>query len=185
MVVTFYAPLTIVLFCLKENIWKIADFGITAIFTSKSARTTKYARGSENYLPPELLSEPAIVTKKVDIWGLGCIFYELATGKAAFRGYGSIREYALSRCDFVIPNLPYEKSDGIFIADTIHNFLTINPTERPDATTAYFSLRLPGLPSAYEREHEWMTDGDKKLICVAQRGKGSSGEVFEVRDSSF
>ena len=78
--------MTKVLYSPKDGRWKLADFGITAEFTSNSARSTKEARGSQNYLAPELLAENPIVTIKVDIWGLGCLLYEIATRTRAFGG---------------------------------------------------------------------------------------------------
>ena len=176
-----HSELMSVLYSLKANVWKIADFGITAEFTSKSARTTKYARGSENYLPPELLAEHAVVTKKTDIWGLGCILFELVTGKASFNGYGSIREYAFSERSFKIPDLPYNKYSCVFIADTIHTLLAVDPTERPDAMNVRHALKDPTLlPTEFQSDGEFITRVDKKLVPVRFLGAGYNGNVFEV-----
>ena len=55
------------LYCERDEQWKIADFGITTVFHTKSAQITAYRRGSENYRAPEILLEPAVVTKKAVI----------------------------------------------------------------------------------------------------------------------
>ena len=74
----------LVLYNRKENQWKLADFGISAMATSKMARSTKQGRGSLGYCAPELLTQPPTYSNKVDIWALGCILYELVTGDKLF-----------------------------------------------------------------------------------------------------
>src|SRR5436190_21758024 len=51
---------------------------------SKRAITTHYSRGTQGYRAPELLSDDPKFTKKVDIWALSCILYELVSGRKAF-----------------------------------------------------------------------------------------------------
>jgi len=170
-----------VLFNTKDASWKIADFGITEIFTSRSTRTTKYYRGTENYLAPEVL-EHGLVTRKSDIWGLGCILYELATSKAAFNGAESIRRYSISGGGLEIPPLPFERLRALFIADTIHEMLTLNPTGRPSAREVASKLtdNMHQIQSRYRREEDWISNGDDRLIPVKWLGSGSSGDVYEV-----
>jgi NIMA (never in mitosis gene a)-related kinase len=69
-------------------VWKLTDFGISGPALSKGV-TTKFSRGTPCYRAPELLDEQARFTEKVDIWALGCILYEVATGDKAFSGGGS------------------------------------------------------------------------------------------------
>lgn len=47
--------------------------------------TTALRRGSASYRAPEVLLH-SVYSKKVDIWALGCILYELASRKIAFKG---------------------------------------------------------------------------------------------------
>jgi len=43
--------------------------------------------GSLNYMPPEIINNSDIEAKpSIDIWGLGCILYELVTGEVLFKG---------------------------------------------------------------------------------------------------
>jgi serine/threonine protein kinase len=68
-------------------IWKVGDFGITTVGTSKNLIATNNQRGTLHYLAPEIiLCEPGVpsYTNKVDIWSLGAILYELCTGRKAF-----------------------------------------------------------------------------------------------------
>jgi serine/threonine protein kinase len=65
-------------------VWKIVDFGVTSEATSSRAIPTIHARGTGGYRAPEILNESPVFTNKVDIWALGCIFFELYTGEKAF-----------------------------------------------------------------------------------------------------
>ena len=69
------------------------DFGITSEATSSQGIPTLHARGTGGYRAPEILNENPVFTNKVDIWALGCIFFELSVGKQAFHDDWSVREY--------------------------------------------------------------------------------------------
>src|SRR5271170_7974926 len=93
----FNRLMLLVLYSLKENKWKLVDFGITSQATTDQANPTIYARGTGGYRAPELLSLPAAFTNKVDIWALGCIFYELLTdGEKSFQDDFSVQTYRMS-----------------------------------------------------------------------------------------
>ena len=80
----------------RKHRWKIADFGIATVGTSKRLIVTKYGRGTAYYSAPEILlaegSTPTY-TNKVDIWGLGSILYELWEGKRPFQTSFHVMQY--------------------------------------------------------------------------------------------
>jgi serine/threonine protein kinase len=75
------AYLMIVFLSLRHNKWQVADFGLTEPGTSKVARYTIDGRGSEGYRAPEMYRGNPVVSKQADIFSLGCIIYELASGR--------------------------------------------------------------------------------------------------------
>lgn len=89
----------LVLYAAKDNIWKIADFGVMSgqtlhsltAFVEKSDRTC--------YIAPELLLDPTKANGKADIWSLGCICFELCTGNKRFSCEKAILEYFSNRGD--------------------------------------------------------------------------------------
>ena len=97
-----------VLYSRNTNLWKLADFGLTAEATSKLARTTEGRGGTPGYRAPELLKERSTYTNKVDLWALGCIIHELATGKIVFPSDWAVRDYCVgsSVLDISLPSLP-------------------------------------------------------------------------------
>jgi len=82
-----------VLYFPKEDVWKLSDFGITVEAVSNSL-STRLARGTPCYQATELVRETPKYTRYVDIWGLGCILYEVATGERAFRSEWAVVAYA-------------------------------------------------------------------------------------------
>jgi tetratricopeptide (TPR) repeat protein len=117
---------------LKTRCWKLIDFGICSQATSMRDHTTSLARGTASYRAPEVLSEDATYTNKVDIWSLGCILHELLTGKKAFHSDWNVREYAYSDTLLDIP-VPVPQPLQMHISDNIHELLSTKPRRRPRA----------------------------------------------------
>ncbi len=71
------------LFLTKSEQIKIGDLGV-----AKTMQTQNFAHtivGTPYYLSPELCEEKPY-NHKSDIWSLGCVLYELCTGKHPFNG---------------------------------------------------------------------------------------------------
>ena len=64
---------------------------------------TEFARGTEGYRAPELLAEPhGTFSDRTDIWGMGCILYELAVKNKVFRLDHDVREYWATNSNLMI-----------------------------------------------------------------------------------
>jgi serine/threonine protein kinase len=142
-----------VLYSRPDNRWKLTDFGISAEATSRKAHTTLYSKGTSSYRTPELLGEHAAFTNKVDIWALGCILHELATGKYAFHEDWAVREYFLKGEDLFIP---LSASNGFFknlIYGAVNDLLSRDWNQRPAASSVCLMFlacsRLLDLPIMY------------------------------------
>lgn len=122
----------VVLFSSATNLWKIADFGCTVEGTSSRARSTSLARGTASYRAPELLTEVAMYTNKLDIWAIGCILYELATGKIAFAGDWDVRNYVVNHANLEVPSsLPQQFR--VEVSTAVDALLRRDWHERPKA----------------------------------------------------
>ena len=60
---------------------KITDFGLSKQFKVPLRRHSKGV-GTFQYMAPELLALRGDYSTSVDLWALGCIMYELMTGKS-------------------------------------------------------------------------------------------------------
>eukprot|EP00602_Paraphysomonas_sp_CaronLab_P006791 CAMPEP_0185017846 /NCGR_PEP_ID=MMETSP1103-20130426/725_1 /TAXON_ID=36769 /ORGANISM="Paraphysomonas bandaiensis, Strain Caron Lab Isolate" /LENGTH=344 /DNA_ID=CAMNT_0027547439 /DNA_START=308 /DNA_END=1342 /DNA_ORIENTATION=+ len=63
----------------------VCDFGLARGFDCENETMTEYVQ-TRWYRAPELLCESPHYGRPVDIWGVGCIFAELLTHEACFRG---------------------------------------------------------------------------------------------------
>ncbi|MEM8735039.1 MAG: serine/threonine-protein kinase, partial [Planctomycetota bacterium] len=65
----------------------VADFGLVSMLEtdSKLTRTGELA-GTPAYMSPEQIETPSDVGAQSDIYSLGCVLYELLTGKPPFQG---------------------------------------------------------------------------------------------------
>jgi len=98
--------------------------------------TTRYSRGTEGYRSPELLNDerPQYSTRS-DIWALGCVLHELATGRRVFRyDYATALHYGKEP----LPEVPLHlSSDSKFWQEQVwhclNQFLLKEPEQRPNA----------------------------------------------------
>jgi serine/threonine protein kinase len=126
----------IVLYSASDNVWKLTDFGVSAEATSKAARSTRYSRGTSSYRAPELLLDEPHFSNKTDIWALGCILHELATGRSLFREDWRVRLYHLGQ-ETLSLDLPL--CDPFFqrqVSENILDLLNKDYRNRPSATRA-------------------------------------------------
>jgi serine/threonine-protein kinase len=65
---------------------RVLDFGISKMRAPEDGCTTTAgsALGSPRYMSPELIRDAKTVDSRADVWALGCILYELASGLPAF-----------------------------------------------------------------------------------------------------
>jgi serine/threonine protein kinase len=73
----------------------LSDFGSTKEGTSKRVIATPNRTGTSSYRAPEIIRrrDPQF-NNKVDIWGLGCIMWELIFGSRRFESDWDVDEYA-------------------------------------------------------------------------------------------
>lgn len=122
----------------RDRKWKIADFGLTQEGTSRRVHSTKYARGTASYRAPELVRQVEDnfkYTNKVDIWALGCIFYEVVFGKKTFADDFAVLQYQ-SGNPLHLPTHSATVNDATtlnFLLHLIEQMLELNPRQRPKA----------------------------------------------------
>ena len=71
---------------LRGDVPTIVDFGIAKHLGNQSAVTTGRLIGTPAYMAPEQLTG-GLVTPSIDVWALGVILFEAATGRLPFDGY--------------------------------------------------------------------------------------------------
>lgn len=67
---------------------KLGDFGIARDQHSEQLTETGLTVGTYAYMPPELVTGESNITGKVDLYAMGCLIFELVTGRTPFIGDG-------------------------------------------------------------------------------------------------
>jgi len=125
----------IVLYKAVSDEWKLADFGFATEGSSNVCLPSSKQRGTTGYRAPELLQEHPIYTVKVDIWAVGCVFFEIVTGRKAFRDDWEAKNHVTSGKEVLIPDdldLQYPALRQFF-SRMIHETLSTDWDQRPSA----------------------------------------------------
>jgi serine/threonine protein kinase len=140
------------------------------------------------YRSPELLSEAPKYTTKADIWGLGCILYELVTFNKAFAEDWKVRDYAHGM-DLEIHSLAFGHRRNVLLTELISAMLSIDSSLRPsarqvrEATIAWFNDRHPRIPETSVTEMSdlgWTMNPTERLLPVKAISTGAINVVYEV-----
>lgn len=106
---------------------------------SKGAYTTQASRGTPCYRAPELVkgSKPSF-SNRVDVWGMGCILFQLALRKKAFQSDWAVGCYSGSKTELNVAE--YLKEDSVLgdisrkhLVECVYCMLDIDPVKRPSA----------------------------------------------------
>src|SRR5271156_2928049 len=122
----------LVLFSHRDQAWKLADFGLTSEGGSEELVSTS-ARGTAGYRAPELLMEGTF-NKKVDVWAMGIIFYELAVGTKPFRSDIFVLEHFRNGTSLETPcGDGFSEQCKVRISNHIREMVHNTPSSRPTA----------------------------------------------------
>ncbi len=115
---------------------KVTDFGIAKVLGSSKLTRTGTAMGSAHYMSPEQIRRPDTVDARSDIYSLGCMFYEVLTGRPPFgdkdeSGTESDFEIKNAHISEGIPFLKNEKSDiPAWLSSLVTRMLEKEPENR-------------------------------------------------------
>lgn len=143
---------------------KVVDFGIAAARGRQAGTRTGELKGKLAYVAPEQITRAHPVSRCVDIWSLGVVAWELATGRSLFRTdevdaavLWNVVEAPVEDLAHAAPDLPAS------VQEIIHRCLQRNPSARPQtareiAEVMHTSARaLGGCPErtgAFVRERD-------------------------------
>ena len=174
----------LVLYSSKSSVWKLADFGLSIEGSSQNL-PTKYSSGTPGYRAPELMDSngnPAMYNNKVDIWAMGCILYELATGIRPFKSDWEVLNHRFSRTNLnVVLDDSFDTPSVETITKHIVDMLQVDPTDRPSASflSTEFNRQLQLVQHSVllratesltlESKYESCKDGEDELVLESQK----------------
>jgi serine/threonine protein kinase len=136
--------------CQPDGRVKLTDFGIARIEDTEGADNTRPGQimGTPAYMAPELLSG-AVADARSDLFSLGVVMYEAATGRRPFQGdtlvavFGAIRESAPPLPHQLNPHVPVQLSTAIMAC------LAKNPAQRLQDGDELVAALRKCLPETY------------------------------------
>jgi serine/threonine protein kinase len=120
-----------------------------------------------------MIREVSTFNNKVDIWALGCVFYEIVYLKKAFKNDSAVREYTAE--DFVIPSESRMVKDTYWlevIRNIIKEMLKRESSQRPTAREI-----LEGLDRARRGAYTLPTDSNETEL-IDHGTKTIDGELL-------
>lgn len=114
---------------------KLTDFGIARLVDGARLTATSFTLGSAGYLSPEQ-ARGEEVGPPSDVYSLGLVLLECATGKRVFLGKGQEAAFAPLTRDPVIP----DDLDPV-LAETLRAMTARSPESRPNAHEVALALR--------------------------------------------
>ncbi|XP_033736171.1 MAPK/MAK/MRK overlapping kinase-like isoform X3 [Pecten maximus] len=175
----------------KEDVLKLADFGSCRSVYSKQPYTEYIS--TRWYRAPECLLTDGYYTYKMDIWSVGCVFFEILSLHPLFPGSNEVDQIAkihdilgtpdpsvlnkLKKSRGMNFNFPHKKGTGVErllphvsseAVDLIYQMCTYDPDERMSAKQA--------IRHSYFKD---LRDADKRQAMLA---KAKQQEEKEVRE---
>lgn len=112
----------------NDGVCKLADFGAAKRIIGEDQGQYKSLRGTVNYMAPEVMRQDGH-GRFADIWSLGCLVVEMATGCPPFSNITNPYAVFLHICNSdKLPELPSELSDSA--KDFISKCFKRNPNSR-------------------------------------------------------
>jgi serine/threonine-protein kinase len=115
---------------------KVTDFGIAKVLGSSKLTRTGTAMGSPHFMSPEQIRRPETVDARSDVYSLGCVFYEVLTGRPPFgekdaSGTESDFEIKTAHVSEAVPALETVKPDvPAWLAQLVMTMLEKAPDKR-------------------------------------------------------
>ena len=129
---------------------KVTDFGIAKVLGSSKLTRTGTAMGSAHYMSPEQIRRPETVDARSDIYSLGCVFYEVLTGRPPFgekdaSGTESDYEVKTAHVTEAAPALETVKSSiPAWLAKLVMSMLEKEPDQRPSSCETIVAALVGG-----------------------------------------
>ncbi|MGC1274518.1 MAG: serine/threonine-protein kinase [Planctomycetaceae bacterium] len=119
------------LFFTKDGEVKLGDFGI-ALDTARAELTaTGLTVGTYMYMSPEQIRGDRTILPQTDLYALGCLLYEMVTGRPPFQGQNFARIFDQHLKSIAPPVRTFSSSCPQELSDLVDQLLDKEPERRP------------------------------------------------------
>ncbi|OPL08028.1 MAG: hypothetical protein AVO33_02835 [delta proteobacterium ML8_F1] len=113
----------------NQQVAKVADFGIAKAMSASTVVHSNEVMGSVQYASPEQ-SKGSVIDHRSDIYSLGVVMYEMATGRLPFVGENAVTIALKHMREQVVPPGTYNKTLSNGLEEVIARALMKNPDSR-------------------------------------------------------
>ncbi|MFI5272390.1 MAG: protein kinase [Ktedonobacterales bacterium] len=158
-----------------ENTVKLTDFGLARSHESVDITVTGFFVGTPFYVSPEQVENSRKVDTRADLYSLGCVFFELLTGRVPYDGehaWDVVMQHLngpIPSACALRPNLPPE-FDAFF-----RQALAKQPLERPQSPRAFVEA-LDALAAASHQSDA--PRPEEALAALLPAGAASGGAAL-------
>ncbi|VDK62825.1 unnamed protein product [Onchocerca ochengi] len=142
---------------------KISDFGISRILNDEEQKSLSNVAGTLYYMAPEVganILRTHEYGHEVDIWSLGCVFYQCIMGKVPFDEQELCRMFLFVACDnydaYDKPELSFDIDENI--ARIVNSGLEIDSTKRITSHQLYYEICKWGGNRRYSNDSSYVDD---------------------------
>ncbi len=174
------------IFITNEGDLKIGDFGLARLLVGRVGAANTKIMGTPAYMSPELArGEPQ--DHRSDIYSLGVLFFEMATGSLPFRAKGMI-EMAMKHATAAIPSIRRQNPEAPEVLDKVIRRMMAKMAEDRYQNAAdilniidelIFELRVQRLGISTNRP--LLTSGEILQDALDERDARSSGQKRAVQ----
>ena len=107
----------------SEGHIKLSDFGLSKLLENPKDKAYTLC-GTLQYLAPEIIKNKGY-DKSVDWWSLGCIYYEMLTGKVPFKLKGNLINQNIFE-----EKINFDEITNPILVNLISQLLSVNPKKR-------------------------------------------------------
>jgi len=115
----------------KDGLLKLSDFGIARDTQATALTQAGKTVGTMNYMAPEQISGKYPITKHTDLYALGCVLFEMLTGRVPFQSETQA-ELLFKHLDEAPPSVrDINQTTPLPLARLINELLSKEPSDRP------------------------------------------------------
>jgi len=115
----------------KQGVLKLSDFGIARDTQATALTQAGKTVGTMHYMAPEQITGKSPITRRTDIYALGCVLYQLLTGKTPFESTNQA-DLLFKHLDEPPPRVRDTNMDvPIWLDNLVDEMMAKDPEDRP------------------------------------------------------
>jgi len=170
----------------KEGKGYITDFGIARLIGTEPLTDSEHL-GTPHYMSPEQSVNPRAVDHRSDIYSIGCILYEMASGQPPFGYYTDLTAFQIIQKHVEEPPKPLSDVNPSlprYYVDATEKCLAKKPENRFDGCGEMLDALRKSSVLEQKREVQNEIGADREVIVINETQKPHSRKLTYPEDES-